>query len=158
MATLAHRKNHLLPWRDLDRAFTELTHWLLRDLATWLAEWSDIGTTTPRAWAPPADIFRKGDHLFVRFDLSGVPPDKLEVTVSDDGVLTVRGERPWDEGEVETFCCERRYGKFERRLQLPEGVDTANIDATYKDGVLELRIPYREATKPPQRHIAVKTG
>lgn len=158
MATLARSETRWSPWRELDRAFSELTSMMLRDMASWLSEWGNGGMMTRSLWAPALDMFRKGDHLILRFDLPGISPDRLEVTVNDDGILTVKGERSWEEGEVEAFCCERRYGEFERSIQLPEGIDAQQIEATYKDGVLELRIPYREALKPSEHRIEVKVG
>jgi HSP20 family protein len=59
---------------------------------------------------------------------------------------------------VDALCCERFYGAFERSLQLPDGADTEHIEATYKDGVLEIRMPYREASASSQRRIEVKAG
>lgn len=159
MATLARRETRISPWREFDRTFNELARLMLRDIATWLSEWGDGELSTRRTWAPATDIFRKGEHLVIRMDIPGVSSESLEVTVNDEGVLTVKGERKWDEGEgVEAFCCERYYGEFERSIQLPEGTDTEHIEAIYKDGVLELRIPYREAPKPSHRRIEVKTG
>jgi HSP20 family protein len=113
---------------------------------------------TRRTWVPALDIYRKEGHLVIQADIPGVSPENLEVTVNDEGVLTIKGERKWEEGEVEALCCERFYGEFERSIQLPDGVDTERIEASYKDGVLELRIPYREAPKPSHRRIEVKVG
>ena len=158
MATLVRRETQLAPWREFDRAFNELTRMMLRDLASWLSTWGDGELSTRRTWIPATDIFRKGEHLVIHMDIPGVSPESLDVTINDEGVLTVKGERKWDEGEVDAFCCERYYGEFERSIQLPEGVDTEHIEASYKDGVLELRIPYREAPKPSQRRIEVKAG
>jgi HSP20 family protein len=158
MATLARRETRLSPWREFDRAFSELTSMMLRDLASWLSEWGDGDLATRRTWVPALDIYRKEGHLVIRADIPGVSPENLEVTVNGEGVLTIKGERKWEEGEVEALCCERFYGEFERSIQLPDGVDTERIEASYKDGVLELRIPYREAPKPSHRRIEVKVG
>ncbi len=158
MATLARRETQISPWREFDRAFNELTRIMLRDLASWLSTWGDGELSTRRTWVPAADIFRKGEHLVIRVDVPGVSPENIEVTVDDEGILTIKGERKWNEGEVEALCCERFYGQFERLIQLPEGVDTEHIEATYKDGVLELRLPYSETRKPSQRRVEVKTA
>lgn len=157
MATLARREARVSPWREIDRAFGELTSTVLRDLASWFSEWGDGDLTRRRVWVPAVDMFRKEGQLIIRTDVPGVSPETLEITVNDDGILTLKGERKWDEGDVETLCCERFYGEFERSIQLPEGVDTEHIEARYKDGVLEIRIPYREAPKPSHRRIEVKT-
>lgn len=158
MATLARRETQISPWRDFDRAFNELTRIMLRDLASWLSTWGDGEQSTRRTWVPATDIFRKGEHLMIRMDVPGISPKNIEVTIDDKGILTIKGERKWDEGEVEALCCERFYGQFERSIQLPEGVDTEHIEAIYKDGVLELRIPYSEVRKLSQRRVEVKTA
>ncbi len=157
MATLARRETRVSPWREFDRAFNELTRMMLRDLASWLSEWSNGDLAMRRVWVPTVDMFRKEGHLVIRADIPGVSPENLKITVNDEGILTVKGERKWDEGEVESLCCERFYGEFERSIQLPEEVDTEHIEAKYKDGVLEIRIPYCEAPKPSQRRIEVNT-
>ncbi len=158
MATLARRETQISPWREFDRAFNELTRIMLRDLASWLSTWGDGEQSTRRTWVPATDIFRKGEHLVIRMDVPGISPENIEVTIDDKSILTIKGERKWEEGEVETLCCERFYGQFERLIQLPEGVDTKHIEATYKDGMLELRIPYSEARKLSQRRVEVKTA
>jgi len=131
---------------------------MLRDLASWLSGWGDGELAARRTWVPTLDIYRKEGHLVIRVDIPGVSPDALEVTVNDEGVLTIKGERKWEEDKVEALCCERFYGEFERLVQLPDGVDTERIEASYKDGVLELRIPYREVPKPSHRRIEIKVS
>jgi HSP20 family protein len=157
MVTLARRETRRWTMDEFDRLFNELTRTMLRDIASWLSVWED-GKVARRPWAPAVDMFRKGDQLILRFDLPGVAPEALEVSVNEEGILTVKGERKWEEGEVDALCCERFYGAFERSLQLPDGADTEHIEATYKDGVLEIRMPYREAPTPSQRRIEVKAG
>jgi hypothetical protein len=59
MATLARRETRLSPWREFDRAFSELTSMMLRDLASWLSEWGDGDLATRRTWMTALDIYRK---------------------------------------------------------------------------------------------------
>jgi HSP20 family protein len=93
MANLARRETRLSPWREFDRAFSELTSMMLRDLASWLSEWGDGDLATRRTWVPALDIYRKEGHLVIRADIPGVSPENLEVTVNDEGVLTIMGGR-----------------------------------------------------------------
>lgn len=81
--------------------------------------------------------------------------DDLEVTV-DNGVLTLRGEKKEEEKTEgkDYHRVERRYGRFERHIRLPQYVDTEKIEATYKDGVLKLRMPKAEAARA--RPIQIK--
>jgi len=98
MATLARRKTRRWTMEEFDRLFNELTRTMLRDIASWLSVWED-GKVARRPWAPAMDMFRKGDQLILRFDLPGVSPEALEVSVNEEGILTVRGERKWEEGK-----------------------------------------------------------
>jgi HSP20 family protein len=86
---------------------------------------------------------RDGDDLVVRAELPGVDPEHdVEVTVHE-GVLSIRAERreTSDEKTAESYRSEFRYGRFERQIRLPEGTSPDVVSATYKDGVLEVRLP-----------------
>jgi HSP20 family protein len=108
-------------------------------------------------WRGAADLIRVEEYredgtLVVHADLPGVDPDKdVELTVSD-GILHIEAERREEEKREEKGYLrqEVRYGSFSRSLPLPAGVTEADITATYKDGVLEIRIPepkHEEAKK-----------
>jgi HSP20 family protein len=87
----------------------------------------------------------------------GVDPATIDVSV-DKGVLTLSGERkgeaPAQGDKVSVYAQERFEGTFKRVIALPEDVDTARVEATYRDGVLKIVVPKREASKP--RRIEVK--
>ena len=89
--------------------------------------------------------------LVVRAELPGIDPDKdVRLTVVD-GRLAIEAERH-EEDEVERdgfMLRELRYGTFARTLPLAAGVTASSITATYKDGLLEVRIPAASATPPP---------
>jgi HSP20 family protein len=111
------------------------------------------------AWAPrwmPADVYRKGDEIVAAFDLPGVDPGSIEVTV-DKGVLTVRAERAWapEEGTQVTYA-ERPHGKFSRQLYLSEELDPDHVSAHYDNGVLTVTIPVAEYARP--RKISITSG
>jgi HSP20 family protein len=101
--------------------------------------------------------FEEDGHVVVRAELPGVDPEKdVEVTVQG-GMLRITAERREEEKKEERgyVCNELRYGKFTRTLGLPEGVKEEDIQATYKDGILEVRLPMAEpkqATKVPVTH------
>jgi HSP20 family protein len=107
-----------------------------------------------RVWTPAVDVVRDNGHLVVKADVPGIKPEEIEIEV-DDGVLTVSGKHEeTDEQKDERFVRrERRYGAFTRRLALPEGVDPEKIEATTKDGVLEVVVPLPKevAKKEPVR-------
>ncbi len=100
--------------------------------------------------------FREDGTLVIRADLPGIDPDKdVELTVSD-GILHIVAERREEEKHEEKGYVrqELRYGSLSRSLPLPEGVTEADITATYKAGVLEIRIP--EPKHEPARKIAIR--
>ena len=108
-------------------------------------------------WAPTADAYEKDGTFVVKAELPGVKADDVTVNV-DAGVLTIQGKRE-DEKETKDaryHAAERFTGTFNRTFALPEGVDTGKIEATFKDGVLEVRVPLPAATKPATVTIPVK--
>lgn len=126
-------------------------------------EWARMlpfrATAFPR-WAEAEDLirveeFREDGTLVVRADLPGIDPDSdVELTVSD-GMLHIRAERREEEKRQEHGYLRRelRYGSLSRALPLPEGVTEADITATYKAGILEIRVP--EPKHEPARKIPI---
>jgi HSP20 family protein len=114
-------------------------------------------TELPGAWAPRADVFEQEGSVVFKAELPGVPKEAIEVTV-EDGDLVVRGERKAEEKieEKDYYRMERTYGSFYRRLPLPEGAKTEEIEATFKDGVLEVRVPKPATAQPAPTKIAVR--
>src|SRR4051794_1296752 len=115
--------------------------------------------TWSRPAAMPADSYRNGDEFVIAFDLPGVDRDAIDIDV-ERNVLTVRAERrPVDLGnQAEAQLCERPQGVFSRQLFLGDALDTANIDATYDNGVLLLRIPIAERAKPRKISVGGRTA
>jgi HSP20 family protein len=94
------------------------------------------------------DAYRQGDDFYVHFDLPGVNPDSISLTV-EQNVLTVRAERaPVQADGAELLIAERPYGTYTRQVFLGETLDADKIAADYAAGVLTLTIPVREAAKP----------
>ena len=110
----------------------------------------------PASTALPMDSVRRDGELVLRFDVPGVDPEKIDVTV-DRGVLTVSATREETRTEGETpVVRERLFGSFRRSIRLAENLDADAIEASNNDGVLEIRIPVREEAKP--RKIEVGTS
>ena len=129
------------PFRELDR----------------LAQHSPWSTTqAARSAVMPIDAYRRGDRFLVHFDLPGVDPDSVELTI-EKNVLQVRAERSWrrEEGD-EVVVSERPQGSFTRQLFLGEGLDPDGIEATYDQGVLTVTVPVAEQAKP--RKVAINSG
>ena len=128
------------PWlRDLNRLFT--------------------GDGAVTSFIPAADLLVGADGVTVYMDVPGLSADSLEIELDND-VLTVRGERPFpyatngDEAAVRRI--ERRFGRFERSLRVPRGLDPGSVQAELADGVLTLRIPKPEELKP--HRVEIKTA
>lgn len=104
----------------------------------------------------PMDGLRRDDDVLLRFDLPGIDPDSIEVTV-DRGVLSVTARREEEIAENERlFVRERPMGSFTRRVYLSEHLDSDKIDAGYANGVLTVRIPVLERAKP--RKVEISRG
>ena len=100
----------------------------------------------------------ENDQLVVKAELPGIDPDKdVEISVQDR-TLHIRAERR-QETKEETkgrHRSEFRYGSFARRIPLPEGVSEEQVTASYKDGILEVRVPLPAQTPAEARRIDVK--
>jgi HSP20 family protein len=101
----------------------------------------------------PVDAYRIGDRFYLHFDLPGVDPETVDITV-EKNTLTVQAERSWQPAEdADIVMSERPQGTFSRQFFLGEGLDTDQIDAGYDHGVLTVTIPVAEQAKP--RKISV---
>jgi HSP20 family protein len=123
----------------------------------------DVERLTQQAWGTqnrspvmPMDAYRQGQEFIVHFDLPGVDPASIELTV-EKNVLTVTAERsfPPRDGQ-ELVVAERPQGTFTRQLFLGEGLDPDGIRADYDQGVLTLTVPVAEAARP--RKVQVQSG
>jgi HSP20 family protein len=100
------------------------------------------------------DTYRDGDSFVVHFDLPGIDPGSIDLTV-ERNVLTVKAERRWAPAEgQEVLTAERPQGSFSRQLFLAETLDVDHIEANYDSGVLTLRVPVAENAKPRRVEIA----
>lgn len=101
----------------------------------------------------------EGDHLVVKAEIPGVDPERdIEVTV-DDGMLTISAQRRESTSEKsdQGYRSEFRYGSFLRQIRLPKGASPDVVSATYKDGVLEIRLP-KPAEDAEARRIPIERG
>lgn len=148
---------------------SEMLSWTPLDAARWAAPF-DLFTRNPFGMLDSIQRFFDGDNdtssmrleesvegntLVVRAELPGVDPDKdVEVTVAD-GVLTIsaRREEKTEDHSDGSHRSEFRYGSMLRRIGLPEGVTDADITASYKDGILEVRspMPTAESVQEPAK-------
>ena len=120
----------------------------------------DFDRMTEEAFRPtrvsrmPMDAYRRGDVFVVDFDLPGVDPDTIDLTV-EQNTLTVTGERAWPRAEGdEVLIVERPQGTFSRQLLLGDSLDTDRIAARYDRGVLTITLPVAEQSKARKVEIA----
>lgn len=109
-------------------------------------------------WAPPVDIYEtEGHDLVIKAELPDVSREDIEVTV-ENNTLLLRGTKkmPADVKEEQYRRIERNYGTFSRSFSLPNSVDSGKVSADYRNGVLTVRLPFREEAKP--RTVNVQVG
>ena len=111
---------------------------------------------TRTQWSPPVDIYENDQNIVLKAELPGVDPKDVDIRV-EDGTLYLKGERKFEkETKEENYHhVERSYGTFVRTFQLPRSVNTDNVVAEYKDGVLTLTLPKREEAKSKTIKIQV---
>jgi HSP20 family protein len=112
-----------------------------------------------RRWVPPMDLVEVEDHFVLRADLPGLSEGDVNIEVQD-AALTISGERKAEHEQREKgwYRIERSFGSFSRSLTLPDGVDPERIEASFSDGVLEVRIPKPEERKPRRISISSSNG
>jgi HSP20 family protein len=121
------------PFREFDRLTEQL---------------ASTASRAPRAF--PMDAYRRGDQFIVEFDLPGVEPASIELTV-EQNVLTVRAERRFEPREAdEVLVAERPQGTYARQIFLGDALDSERVQADCRLGVLTLTIPFAETAKPRQ--------
>ena len=136
------------PFRDLGDIQTEMN----RLFDNWSGGQAGPGE---RMWLPAVDVHETKDEFMLTLDIPGVTEKDVHISITGD-LLTVKGERRFerDGGEGNTYHrVERLYGKFERSVQLPTMVQTDKVKASYRDGVLTVKLPKAEEVKPREIKI-----
>jgi HSP20 family protein len=106
--------------------------------------------------AMPMDAYRQGDEFIVHFDLPGIDPSSIDLTV-EKNVLTLSAQRTWQPDEnLQIIASERPQGTFSRQLFLGESLDVDRVAASYEHGVLTVKIPVAEQAKP--RRVEVEAA
>jgi HSP20 family protein len=149
---------NLVPWRKKEEALPTLL-----DFGRDLDGWFDFSLSRlfdgdgPAAWTPAVDVLESKDDVVVKADVPGLSKGDIEVSVRN-GALEIRGEKKEErrtqrKGVVRT---ERSFGSFYRSIPLPDGVNESKIKASYKNGVLEVKLPKVEGAKSRQQKIAIE--
>ena len=111
---------------------------------------------TNRPWAPAVDIYETENELVLKADVPDVDMKDIDVRVENQ-TLTIAGDRKFEQqGPCNGFHrIERSYGAFVRSFAVPSAFDTENVAAAYKNGVLTVTLPKKEAAKPRQVKVQV---
>jgi HSP20 family protein len=114
-------------------------------------------STPTSSWVPALDIYEDKDHVIVKAEMPGMEEKDIDINL-ERNTLTIRGEKKFESEvkEEDYFHVERSFGKFQRSLELPSGVDSSAVKAIYKNGVLEIRLPIMEEVKPKQIKVEVQ--
>lgn len=140
-----------LPFREMENLFDRYTK-----SASW-PQWGNQEVMTTGDWTPRVDISETDKEFVIKAEIPEVNKEDVKVTV-DNGVLTIRGERKQEKEEKNKkfHRVERFFGSFARSFTLPENVDDAKIEASFKDGVLNLLIPKLAEARPKGIDVKIK--
>jgi HSP20 family protein len=135
------------PFNELDKLRREINRVFER--RGWLSG------STEEAWVPAVDIYQDHERVTVQAEMSGFKKEDIEISIEGQ-TLTISGQRvqDMDTPGKDAYQSERYYGRFQRQVTLPEGVDPERADASYKDGVLCIHFPKTEQSK--RKQIPVK--
>jgi HSP20 family protein len=137
----ARQESSATPFRTLERFADEVTR-IFDDFGLGRG-WSRVPTSGElMTWAPRVDVTQHKDELVIRVDLPGLEKDDVKVNVAEDAI-TIHGERhrAQEEERDGVYRTERNYGAFYRTIALPGGAITDQTKASFKNGVLEIRMP-----------------
>jgi len=116
-----------------------------------------FGSAIERSWMPAVDIIDTPAAYVLKVELAGMKLEDVHVELEDD-VLTIKGERHQDETlDAEQYqSTEWHYGAFQRSISLPRSVKRDDIEATYEDGVVEVRVPKAAEVEPQRIELKAK--
>jgi len=145
------------PIREIDSLQGEMNRLFASYFDTPTTRPNDNGTTTARRWIPAMDLVETREHFVLKADLPGVTESDVHIEIANN-VLTVAGERKAEHEDKHEgyYRLERATGAFSRSLTLPEGIDPESVQATFDNGVLEVRIPKPIEVKPRRVQIDVE--
>jgi HSP20 family protein len=121
--------------REMDRIFDQLWE-------------TDITSPVFGEWTPAIDVSEKGDVLYVKTEVPGIDPKEITVNI-EENLLTISGEKKYDkeEKDLKHYRMERAMGMFSRSFRLPIPVQTNDVKATFKNGLLTIELPKAKVGK-----------
>ncbi|MGX5173663.1 Hsp20/alpha crystallin family protein [Aliikangiella sp. IMCC44653] len=106
-------------------------------------------------WKPLVDVGEDANEYLIKVEVPEIPKENLKIT-TNNGYLTISGERTLTKSDKKMHTMERFYGTFERSFNLPENVDERDIRAEYHDGVLELHLQKNQLQQQHPHQIEIK--
>jgi HSP20 family protein len=141
------------------RKFSEELDRLFEDFGGrgWLTPMLDKAQLPEGPWSPQVEIFERDNELVLRADLPGLTKDDVNVEIANDGI-TIEGERRHEHEEKGEgyFRSERSYGKFYRRIPMPEGAKAEDANASFSNGVLEIAVPLAKQEERKRRRLEIR--
>ncbi|OGW28472.1 MAG: moleuclar chaperone Hap20 [Nitrospirae bacterium GWC2_42_7] len=143
------------PFEEMERRFEDLFRRPFSLMEpSW---WPRLRMPVTEELSPTVDVFEEGDEVVVKAELPGMKKEDIDVNLTDNTVV-ISGEKKQEE-KVEKknyFRFERSYGSFSRTLRMPSEVQTDKAKASFKDGVLEVRVPKTEEAKKKEKKVTIE--
>lgn len=147
-------KGNVLRWTPF-RKLNQLQEEMNRLFDGTLLDWRNGESAEVSIWVPLVDILESQDSIVLKAELPEVDPQSVDISL-ENNVLTLKGVRRFEgDSQKERFLrSERPFGPFSRSFSMPAILDEANIKAEFKNGVLTVTLPKKEAAKPKRIQIA----
>jgi HSP20 family protein len=163
---MAKEKKEVEPYRpskapsvfeQMDRLFEDFLG--RRFVSPWWPSirWPEIRWPEGMEVSPSVDVFEEKDEIIIKAELPGMVKDDVNVNITEN-TLTISGEKKKEEKveKKDYYHLERSYGSFSRSLRLPADVQTEKAKATFRDGVLEIRVPKTEEAKKKEVKVKIE--
>lgn len=132
---------------------------LARRMSEMFEEFERGITVTPSDFSPRVDISEDEKNLYVTVEIPGVNKEDVKVTINDDNILVIKGEKKrefkTEDKERNFIRVERSYGSFQRSFMLPDNVKKDNVSAKFENGVLTIKLEKVEPEPPKQIEIPI---
>jgi HSP20 family protein len=153
------------PFNLLRRMTDEMDRWFDRAVNGYPTQQSNSvesltrNFNSPGMWAPKIEAFQRGDQFIVRAELPGLKKEDVRVNVTDDSIV-IEGERrdEFENTHGDVYHTERSYGSFYREIPLPEGAISDKADASFRNGVLEVKLQAPPNEVRRGRSVEIKEG
>ena len=145
----------LSPFEEMERRFEDLFRRPFSLIEpSW---WPRLRMPEMEEVSAKVDIFEEGDNFVVKAEIPGLKKEDIEVNLTGD-MITISGEKKKEEKveKKDYYRVERSYGSFTRSFRLPKEVQTDKAKATFKDGVLEVKVPKTEEAKKREKKVPVE--